>query len=74
VVQASAKVYKALALRASAVGIGRPQGWGFAAFGQEGVEAVLDIYARELEAIMRRTSTPMVAEIGARAVVHRGTA
>ncbi|MGA8273024.1 MAG: alpha-hydroxy-acid oxidizing protein [Candidatus Sulfotelmatobacter sp.] len=73
-VQASAKVYKALALGASAVGIGRPQGWGLAAFGQEGIEALLDIYARELEAIMRQAGTPMVAEIGARAVVHRGTA
>jgi 4-hydroxymandelate oxidase len=67
-------VYKALALGASAVGIGRPQGWGLAAFGQEGVEAVLDIYARELEAIMRQAGTPTVAAIGARAVVHRGTA
>ena len=38
-------VFKALALGASGVGIGRPQGWGLAAFGQEGAEAVLDIYA-----------------------------
>jgi 4-hydroxymandelate oxidase len=67
-------VYKALALGASAVGIGRPQGWGLAAFGQEGVEAVLDIYARELEAIMRQAGTPTVAAIGARAVLHRVTA
>lgn len=67
-------VYKALALGASAVGIGRPQGWGLAAFGQEGVEAVLDIYARELEAIMRQAGTPTVAAIGVRAVVHRGIA
>ena len=67
-------VYKALALGASAVGIGRPQGWGLAAFGQEGVEAVLDIYARELEAIMRQAGTPTVPAIGARAVLHRGTA
>jgi 4-hydroxymandelate oxidase len=66
-------VYKALALGASAVGIGRPQGWGLAAFGQEGVEAVLDIYARELEAIMRQAGTPTVAAIGVRAIVHRGT-
>lgn len=65
-------VYKALALGASAVGIGRPQGWGLAAFGQEGVEAVLDIYARELEAIMRQAGTPTVASISARAVVRRG--
>ena len=69
-------VFKALALAlgASGVGIGRPQGWGLAAFGQEGAEAVLDIYARELEAIMRQAGTPTLAAIGARAVLHRGGA
>jgi (S)-2-hydroxy-acid oxidase len=67
-------VFKALALGASGVGIGRPQGWGLAAFGQEGAEAVLDIYARELEAIMRQAGTPTIAAIGARAVLHRDTA
>ncbi len=36
-------VYKALALGASGVGIGRPYAWGLAAFGQEGAERVLDI-------------------------------
>jgi (S)-2-hydroxy-acid oxidase len=67
-------VFKALALGVSGVGIGRPQGWGLAAFGQEGAEAVLDIYARELEAIMRQVGTPTIAAIGARAVLHRGAA
>jgi isopentenyl diphosphate isomerase/L-lactate dehydrogenase-like FMN-dependent dehydrogenase len=66
-------VFKALALGASAVGIGRPQAWGLAAFGQEGVEAVLDIYSRELEAIMRQAGTPTVAAVGERAVLHRAT-
>jgi 4-hydroxymandelate oxidase len=64
-------IFKALALGATAVGIGRPQGWGLAAFGQEGVEAVVDIYARELQAIMRQAGTPNVADIGPRAVLHR---
>ena len=36
-------IFKALALGASAVGIGRPQAWGLAAFGQPGVEAISDI-------------------------------
>jgi 4-hydroxymandelate oxidase len=67
-------VFKALALGASGVGIGRPQGWGLAAFGQEGVEAVLDIYSRELEAIMRQVGTPTIAAINARAILHRGAA
>jgi (S)-2-hydroxy-acid oxidase len=64
-------VFKALALGASAVGIGRPQVWGLAAYGQAGVEAVLDIYARELRAIMRQAGTPDVAAITRGHVVTR---
>jgi len=56
-------VFKALALGATAVGIGRPYAWGMAAFGQAGVEAVLAIMRRELETIMRQAGTPSVAGI-----------
>jgi isopentenyl diphosphate isomerase/L-lactate dehydrogenase-like FMN-dependent dehydrogenase len=56
-------VFKALALGATAVGIGRPQGWGLAAFGQSGVEAVSDILNRELRTIMRQAGTPDLAAI-----------
>ena len=56
-------VFKALALGASAVGIGRPQVWGLAAFGQPGVEAVLDIFTRELHVIMGQAGTPTIAAI-----------
>ena len=56
-------VFKALALGATAVGFGRPQGWGLAAFGQSGVEAVLGILRRELEIIMRQAGTPSVRGI-----------
>ena len=56
-------VFKALALGATAVGIGRPQAWGLGAFGQKGVEAVLAIYDRELRVIMRQAGTPDVASI-----------
>jgi 4-hydroxymandelate oxidase len=47
-------VLKALALGATAVGIGRPYCWGLAAFGQPGVEAVLDILQREFQTIMKQ--------------------
>jgi isopentenyl diphosphate isomerase/L-lactate dehydrogenase-like FMN-dependent dehydrogenase len=50
-------VFKALALGASAVCIGRPYVWGLAAFAQEGVEAVLSLLRRELETIMRQMGT-----------------
>jgi isopentenyl diphosphate isomerase/L-lactate dehydrogenase-like FMN-dependent dehydrogenase len=56
-------VLKALALGATAVGIGRPQVWGLAAFGQPGVEAVIDILNRELAAIMRQAGAPTLASI-----------
>jgi (S)-2-hydroxy-acid oxidase len=56
-------VFKALALGAAGVGIGRPQAWGLAAFGQSGVEAVLDILNTELKNIMRQAGTPTIASI-----------
>jgi len=57
-------VYKALALGASAVGIGRPYCWGLGAFGQAGVERVLDLLNRELAITMRGSGTPSIADIG----------
>jgi len=56
-------VFKALALGASAVCVGRPYLWGLAAFGQEGVEAVLAILRRELETIMTEMGTRDLASI-----------
>jgi 4-hydroxymandelate oxidase len=56
-------IFKALALGATAVGIGRPQAWGLAAFGQPGVEAVSNILTRELHTIMRQAGTPDLAAI-----------
>jgi (S)-2-hydroxy-acid oxidase len=64
-------VFKALALGATAVGIGRPQAWGLAANGQQGVEAVLDIYTRELRQIMRQAGTPKISDITRKSVVSR---
>ena len=56
-------VFKALALGATAVGIGRPEAWGLAAFGQPGVEAVLEMLRRELRTIMRQAGTTSVERI-----------
>ena len=56
-------IFKALALGATAVGIGRPQVWGLAAFGQSGTEAIADILARELRTIMRQAGTPDLRSI-----------
>jgi 4-hydroxymandelate oxidase len=56
-------IFKALALGATAVGVGRPPMWGLAAFGQPGVEAVLEILRRELRTIMRQAGTISVDKI-----------
>jgi 4-hydroxymandelate oxidase len=64
-------IFKALALGASAVGIGRPQAWGLAASGQAGVESVVDILIKELRIIMRQAGTPTVAAIGREHVVAK---
>jgi isopentenyl diphosphate isomerase/L-lactate dehydrogenase-like FMN-dependent dehydrogenase len=56
-------IFKALALGASAVCIGRPYLWGLGAFGQAGVESVLSILRRELETIMRQAGTLRVRDI-----------
>jgi isopentenyl diphosphate isomerase/L-lactate dehydrogenase-like FMN-dependent dehydrogenase len=50
-------IFKALALGATAICIGRPYLWGLAAFGQSGVETVLDILRRELQTVMRQAGT-----------------
>jgi 4-hydroxymandelate oxidase len=55
--------YKALALGARAVGIGRPYIWGLTAFGQEGVERVLEILRAELQLTMKQCGTPTIAGI-----------
>jgi 4-hydroxymandelate oxidase len=56
-------VFKALALGARAVGIGRPYLWGLGAFGQAGVDRVLEILQGELKQAMGNCGTLTVADI-----------
>src|ERR1700722_12225143 len=56
-------IFKALALGASAVGIGRPYLWGLAAFGQAGVVRVVEILRAELAADMGMAGTGKVSQI-----------
>jgi 4-hydroxymandelate oxidase len=56
-------IFKALALGANAIAIGRPYIWGLASFGQEGVEKVLDILRAELLTSMRQAGARSIAEI-----------
>jgi len=66
-------VYKALAIGARAVGIGRPYIYGLSAFGQEGVERVLDIYRAELSLVMRQCGTPAIAQITRTSILKNGS-
>ncbi len=56
-------VFKALAIGADAICIGRPYLWGLSAYGQEGVEKVLDLLNRELHITMQQMGTPSLADI-----------
>ncbi len=56
-------VFKALALGASAVQIGRPVLWGLAANGQQGVETVLNFLRQELDLTMALAGCPDLKNI-----------
>jgi 4-hydroxymandelate oxidase len=62
---------KALALGATAVGIGRPYIWGLASFGQPGVERALDLLNNELRLAMVGVGARSLKEITAAAVIRK---
>jgi len=64
-------IFKALALGASAVGIGRPYIWGLGAYGQAGVEKVIDLLLAELRGIMGSAGTTAVRHISPLSIERR---
>jgi isopentenyl diphosphate isomerase/L-lactate dehydrogenase-like FMN-dependent dehydrogenase len=62
-VRSGVDVFKAFALGATAVGVGRAHHWGLGAFGQEGVEAAVRILERELQAAMAQTNCTSIKKI-----------
>lgn len=56
-------IFKALALGADAVCIGRPYVWGMGAFGQAGVEQVLSLLRAEFRRVMQEVGVTSVAQI-----------
>jgi isopentenyl diphosphate isomerase/L-lactate dehydrogenase-like FMN-dependent dehydrogenase len=56
-------LFKALALGASAIGMGRPVLWGLGAFGQPGVERVLEIVDRELRITMGSNGCTKIEDV-----------
>ena len=56
-------IIKALAMGAQAVCIGRPYLWGLGAFGQPGVERVLEILRNETCAVMQQVGAPSIKHL-----------
>ncbi len=61
-------IFKALALGADAILVGRAYLWGLAAFGEAGVEAVLRLLRAEFRLAMQLAGTPTIGDIGPRSV------
>jgi L-lactate dehydrogenase (cytochrome) len=62
-VRRGSDIYKALAVGARAVGIGRPALFGLGAYGQEGVERALEILKEEFVMTMMLMGCPAVSDI-----------
>jgi 4-hydroxymandelate oxidase len=56
-------IVKALAMGAQAVCVGRPYVWGLGAFGQPGVERVLELLRIETYAIMQQVGAPSIKQL-----------
>ncbi|KAI8140899.1 putative mitochondrial cytochrome b2 [Fennellomyces sp. T-0311] len=56
-------IFKAIALGAKGVGIGRPFLYAMGTYGQKGVERLLELYQNELEMCMRLMGAPTIADI-----------
>jgi isopentenyl diphosphate isomerase/L-lactate dehydrogenase-like FMN-dependent dehydrogenase len=65
-------VFKALALGAGHVCIGRPYLWALAAFGQEGVRTVIELFRAELQMVMRQAGTTSTDQISEKNIIHAG--
>ena len=62
-VRRGSDIFKAMSLGATVVGIGRPYLWGLGAFGQPGVEKVLQILKTEFEGIMQQMGAAKITDI-----------
>jgi isopentenyl diphosphate isomerase/L-lactate dehydrogenase-like FMN-dependent dehydrogenase len=56
-------IVKALAMGAQAVCVGRPYLWGLGAFGQPGVERVLEILRNETRAAMQQVGAATIEQL-----------
>lgn len=66
-------IFKALAIGARAVGVGRPYIWGLTAFGQAGVERVIQMLRDELVMTMRGCGVASTRELSRDFLLRNGT-
>lgn len=66
-------MFKALALGAKAVFIGRPVLYGLAVDGQNGVESILKILQSELDSAMALAGVNKISEINEQFIAHEST-
>jgi len=64
-------ILKALALGATAIGIGRPYLWGLSCFGQRGVSRILELMRIELALDMGMAGVPSISQIDRKLVRFR---
>ena len=64
-------IFKALALGATAVGVGRPYIWGLSSYGEDGVAKVIDILNNELRLAMAGCGARSLKEISAASLIDR---
>jgi L-lactate dehydrogenase (cytochrome) len=62
-IRRASDIFKAVALGATAVGVGRPVLYSLAAYGQPGVERMCSLFKEELTMVMRLMGTPTIADI-----------
>jgi len=71
-VRRGSDVFKALALGADMVLVGRPYIWGVSAFGQEGVETALRLLDEELAGMMEQAGVTRISAVSRRSLMRIG--
>lgn len=69
-IRRGADIFKAVALGAQGVGVGRPVLYSLASYGDKGIVRMVHMLQDELQMVMRLSGTPNVQSITAKHVIH----